>query len=137
MKFKYEKYIMSLHKDEAKVMERRAFLKCHFHRFKPKCYDTALPVTEHKYGLQIRSRKSLHVFFLLFGSLTLVHKFPGNSAQIHIVTGATHCWFCRFFQLQGFRSLISPTPSLRNYNRSGWSICIQNKQSVILKCNLG
>ena len=70
-------------------------------------------VTEHKYEpfTQIRKQgEDLHcIFAIVSGSLTLVHKFPGNSApDVTLATlgSDTFTWFCRFFQLQGFRSLI-------------------------------
>ena len=117
-KFKYEKYIMSLHKDEAKVMERRAFFKkCQMlQSLSPSAMiQLSYTVTEHKYEpfTQIRKQgEDLHcIFAIVSGSLTLVHKFPGNSApDVTLATlGATHLLgFVDFFSCRALDPLSRP-----------------------------
>ena len=107
-KFKYEKYIMALHKDEAKVMERKEFFnKCKMLKsLTPSgTIQLAYSVKEHKYEpfTEIRAQgEEFHcIFAIISGNLTFVHKFPGSkAADITLATlGPTH--------LAGFVDYIS------------------------------
>eukprot|EP00943_MAST-04B_sp_MAST-4B-sp1_P000024 g24.t1 len=107
-KFKYEKYIMALHKDEAKIMERQSFFnKCKMLRgLTPSAIiQLSYSVKEHKYEPFTEIRKQgedFHcVFAIISGNLSYVHKFPdGRTADVNLATlGRTH--------LAGFVDYIS------------------------------